>query len=88
MMWGNGYNMMGWGWLASIVVLVLVVAAVIAIIRMLPGRANSAAPPAPPAQPAAAGGAKTPRQILDERYAEGALTTEEYRERIQNLGSA
>jgi len=28
----------------------------------------------------------TPRQILDERYARGDLTTDEYRERIENLG--
>jgi len=28
----------------------------------------------------------TPRQILDERYARGELTTEEYRERVETLG--
>lgn len=37
---------------------------------------------------AASGGvaAKTPRQILDERYAKGELTTQEYTERLTVLG--
>jgi len=32
------------------------------------------------------GGAPSPKQILDERYARGELTTEEYRERVTTLG--
>ncbi|MGA6093785.1 SHOCT domain-containing protein [Microbacterium sp. NPDC079356] len=28
----------------------------------------------------------TPKQILDERYAKGELTSEEYRERLATLG--
>ncbi len=31
---------------------------------------------------------QTPRQILDERYTKADLTTEEYLERVEHLGSA
>ncbi len=83
-MWGYGYNMMGWGSVVGAVILVLVVVAVIVVLRLLLGRANN-----PVGAPqSVAGGTPTPRQILDERYAKGDLTTEEYLERIKHLGSA
>ena len=83
-MWGYGYNMMGWGWLIGAVLVVLVVIAVIVVLRLVPGRVNR-----PAVGPmSAAGGTPTPRQILDERYAQGDLTTEEYLERVKHLGSA
>lgn len=87
-MWGNGYTMMGWGWLAGAVVVILIVVAVIVVVRMLPGRTNPSVPREQNGSLPAITLAKTPRQILDERYAHGDLTTEEYRERIENLGSA
>ncbi len=34
------------------------------------------------------GAVQTPGQILDERYAKGDLTTEEYLERVKHLGPA
>ncbi len=89
-MWGNDYNMMGgsWGWFAGVGLLFLVVIAVIIVYRMIPSRATHPATLIHPSPSAPAGGAQTPRQILDERYAKGDLTTEEYRERLKNLGSA
>lgn len=83
-MWGYGYNMMGWGWLAGVVVVVLIVVAVVVVLRLVPGRVNHPAT----TPPSAAGSTQTPRQILDERYAKGDLTTEEYLERVKHLGSA
>jgi putative membrane protein len=83
-MWGYGYNMMGWGWLAGVVVVVLVVVAVILVLRLAPGRVSHTATAAPTTGSAT----PTPRQILDERYARGDLTTEEYLERVKHLGSA
>lgn len=83
-MWGYGYNMMGWGWLIGAVVIVPVVVAVIVLVRLLLGRQNH--PPVAPLSSAVAG--LTPRQILDERYAKGDITTEEYLERVKHLGSA
>ena len=38
--------------------------------------------------PPVMGAIQTPSQILDERYAKGDLTTEEYLERVMHLGSA
>ncbi|MHC5794862.1 SHOCT domain-containing protein [Lacisediminihabitans sp. FW035] len=83
-MWGYGYNMMGWGWLAGVVVVALVVVAVIVVLRLVPGRPNHSATVAPPA----VSPVQSPRQILDERYARGDLTTEEYLERVKHLGTA
>jgi len=75
MMWGYGYSGWGWMWVVGGVVVVGIVVLVVVLIR------NSMAPTRP-----AATVSSTPRQILDERYARGELTTEEYRERIETLG--
>ena len=81
-MWGYGYNMMGWSWVVGAVLIVLVVVAVIVVLRLVPSRTHH-----PLVNPqAAAGEALTPRQILDERYAKGDLTTKEYLERVKHLG--
>lgn len=75
-MWGYGYNMMGWGWLiGAVVVALLVIVAVIVVFRLIPGRANPS-------------GSATARQILDERYAHGDITTDDYLERVKHLGGA
>lgn len=81
-MWGYGYNMMGWGWLIGAVLIVLVVIAVVVVLLLAPGRTNRAAV----APTSVASATPTPRQILDERYAQGDLTTEEYLERAKHLG--
>ncbi|MEC5169553.1 SHOCT domain-containing protein [Glaciihabitans sp. GrIS 2.15] len=83
-MWGYGYNMMGWGLLAGVIVVALVIVAVIGVLRLLPTRLNHSSISLPPVARAV----QTPRQILDERYAKGDLTTEEYLERVKHLGSA
>ncbi len=83
-MWGYGYNMMGWSWLIGAVILVLVIVGVFVVLRLIPRRTNH---PPVAAAPIAIGG-PTPRQILDERYAKGDLTTEEYLERVKHLGLA
>ena len=76
--------MMGWGLLAGVIVVTLVVVAVIVVLRLLPTRLNRSSISLPPV----AGAVQTPRQILDERYAKGDLTAEEYLERFKHLGSA
>ena len=83
-MWGYGYNMMGWGRLAGVLVVALVIVVIILGFRLFPGRANHPPTPLLPV----AGAQQTPRQILDEGYAKGDLTTEEYLERVKHLGSA
>ena len=83
-MWGYGYNMMGWGLLSGVIVMALVIVAVIVVLRLLPTRLNHSSISLPPV----AGAVQSPHQILDERYAKGDLTTEEYLERVKHLGSA
>lgn len=78
MMWGYGYNGWGWMWLVGAVVLVCIVVLVVILVR------NSMAPSR--ARQAATTGSAAARHILDERYARGELTAEEYREMLKNLG--
>lgn len=73
MMWGYGFAMMLFG----LLVVVGLVFLGLALIRGLSGRTRPATQPAPPRA--------TGRQILDERYARGEVTTEEYQERLRGL---
>ena len=81
MMWGD-FGMSGWFWGFGVLVVIGVVILLIVLIRML---SNPRTTP-PQAGPTAAGGTPSPKQILDERYAKGELTTDEYRERVSALG--
>ena len=84
--WNYGNNMMGWGWLIGaiivVVIVVVLIVAVVIVVRLVSGRPSHHAPLP------MAGSTPTPRQILDERYAKGDLTSEEYLERVKHLGSA
>ena len=83
-MMGDGFDMgsMWWFWLfgfllvAGVVVLVVLVA--------LAARGGIATGPPPPA-PGGPPGRSRARQILDERFARGELTTEEYQDRVRAL---
>lgn len=85
MMWGHGWDM-GWWWLFGLLILVgiaLLVACILLAVRLFSGasgRGEGSGAPGPRSGPSQA------RQILDERYAKGELTTEQYREQIQVLG--
>jgi putative membrane protein len=78
-----GEHMSGWAWgwmwvggsVLLIVLLALVALAVVAVVR-------SSRPPDPSSQ------TSRPQRILDERYARGELSTEEYRERQQALNAS
>lgn len=79
MMWGYGFNGGAWMWAIGGLVVIGVVVLVVVLIR------NSTAVTTRAGTTAAAM-TSTPRQILDERYSRGELTTEEYRERVETLG--
>jgi putative membrane protein len=83
-MWGYSSDMMGsgWGWLIGALLIVLIALAVIFVFRVAPRHANGFS------GEGSGGPGQSPRQILDERYARGDITTEEFRERLKNLGSA
>lgn len=79
MMWGN-YGMSGWSWgFGALVVIGVVILIIVLLRRQSPPRMDT-----PRTSPPVA--ASTPKQILDDRYAKGELSTEEYRERIAALG--
>jgi putative membrane protein len=67
----------GWGWLWMIAWLALIVAALFLVIRLSQGSSGHA-PSAPEARPG-------PLQILEERFARGEISEQEYRERRRVL---
>lgn len=83
-MMGNGYAMgMWWYWLFGLLVVLGISLLVVVLVRVLgrggvnqSGSAGLGGPPPGPSQA---------RRILDERYARGELSTEEYREHLQVL---
>jgi len=85
MMWGYGWDM-SWSWLFALfglLVLVGIVLIVVLLVRLFGGAGShgggsGVTGPAP--------GRSRARQILDERYATGEITAEQYREQIQVLG--
>lgn len=76
---GYGYNMMsnGWGWIMMLGIIVLFTLAVIAFIKYIQRTGHLS--------PAAEGNLAV--QILDERYARGEITDEEYKKKKIELRS-
>ena len=87
MMFGYGYGM-GWMWLWGLLAVVGILVLVFVIVRVTSGGIKRNDTSVNSASGTGAVGRSTPRQILDERYAKGELTTEEYRERLAVLGES
>lgn len=82
MMWGYGWDM-GWMWLFGLLMLAGIVLLIVLAVRVVSGGSSRSV------GPGAAGltsGPSRARQILDERYAKGELTADQYREQVQVLG--
>jgi putative membrane protein len=73
---------MGWYWLFGALLLLGLTLLVVVAVRGLLGGVGRGGPTVAGDQPAG----RQARNILDERYARGELSTEEYRERLQDLG--
>jgi putative membrane protein len=86
MMLGNGFGM-EWGWLFGALVVVGLVLVAVVVVRVFAGGYKGAATGAATASQEVPGAGTSARQILDERYAAGELSTEEYEERLRVLGS-
>jgi putative membrane protein len=85
----DGYgSMMGWTWLFWLLLIIgIVLLGIVAVRAFSSGITRGRTGPGPgPGQPGATDGG-TARRILDERYARGEISTEEYRERLEVLGN-
>lgn len=82
MMWDTGS--MGWSWGFGLLAIAGVGMIVSVVIRLLSSKSGNAAPPSRPnpgpSEPTRA------RLMLDERFARGELTTEQYRDQVRILG--
>jgi putative membrane protein len=90
MMYGYGGGM-GWAWVFGLVALVGITLLVVLMVRLFAGGVERKTPdprnaPDPRTTPAVLPGRSPARQILDERFARGDLTAEQYREQVQVLG--
>lgn len=87
MMWGYGQGM-GWMWLWVPLLLVGVAMLVFLAVRVFGGGVRGGYGPTGPQGPGGPppiGGSRA-RQILDERFARGELTADQYREHLKVLG--
>ena len=73
--WYTGWGGMGFGSIFMIVPLILLIAAIVFLVRWAGGSRDEA-----PRQ-----GARSPREILDERFARGEIDHEEYQSRRKLL---
>ncbi len=80
---GMGFGM-GWAWLFGLLMLVGLVLLVVLLVRVLGGGVTGSPQSGNRAQDGPRPGRA--REILDERYARGEMTTDEYRERLTGLG--
>lgn len=82
-MYGNGSGMGGWMFF-GVLMMVGVVLIVVVVVRVIGGGVRGTNEPARPAvRPESEA-----RRLLDERYARGELSTEEYQERLRVLGQS
>lgn len=82
MMWGYGTNM-GWMWLWGLLLVIGIALVVLVAVRLFAGGASYGGPPPPGGLNS---GRSRARLILDERFARGELSAEQYREQLQVLG--
>ena len=87
MMWGYGQGMV-WIWLWALLLLIGIALLVLLAVWVFGGGVrNGYGPPGPQGQsgPPRAGGSRA-REILDERFARGELTADQYRQQLKVLG--
>ena len=83
-MWGYGFNT-GWMWLFWTLSLVVIGLIVFVVVWAVNGGAGREVRSDHTGQLQRPPGRSTSRQILDERYAKGELTADEYREHLRVL---
>jgi len=74
---------MGWMWFIWPIMILVIVLVVVLLVRGSGGGTNRGSGSAPPPGPVT--GRTRAQEILDERYARGELTDEEYQDRLRQL---
>lgn len=82
-MMNDGMGGMGLMWIFGLLVLVGVIVLAVVLVKALTGGLSNTGEPGTSRGAAPVGGRG--REILEERYARGELSAEEYRERLQML---
>ncbi|KUG52607.1 SHOCT domain-containing protein [Kocuria sp. CPCC 205292] len=86
MMWGDGMGGgMGWMWLFWLLLILGTVVLVVVLVKALTGGSGGGTRQGGSAPPPTGAGPRRSREILEERYARGEISTEEYRERLRTL---
>ncbi len=85
-MMGSFGSGMGSMWLFALLALAGITLLVILVVRLLGGGLNRGRPAGGDVHGDGTPSRSRARQILDERFARGELTIEDYRERLQALG--
>ncbi|TFD32261.1 SHOCT domain-containing protein [Cryobacterium cryoconiti] len=86
MMWGYNGGL-GWTVLFGLITIVSVVTLIVLAVRLSAGSRDRREPGPPSGAPyAGTPGRSRARQILDERFAAGELTQEQYLEQVRALG--
>ncbi len=85
----GGWGMGGWGLLFGVLLLAGLVILIVLVVRVVGGgvRQDRGGTPSDPYGRPDSGPGRA-RQILAERYARGEIDTEEYHDRLQNLGES
>ena len=85
MMNGSGMGGMGLMWVFGLLMLVGVIVLIVVLVKAFSGRSQNTAGPDNSRGPGTGPGRGRGREILEERYARGELSTEEYQERLRTL---
>ncbi|VEH41179.1 Predicted membrane protein (DUF2078) [Kocuria rosea] len=85
MMWGDGMGWgMGWMWVFWLLLILGTVVLIFVLVKTFTGGSGGGTRQGGSAPPTGAGPRRS-REILEERYARGEISTEEYRERLRTL---
>ncbi|WP_438612675.1 SHOCT domain-containing protein [Kocuria cellulosilytica] len=76
---------MGWMWLFWLLLILGTVVLVVVLVKALTGGSGGGTRQGGSAPPPTGAGPRRSREILEERYARGEISTEEYRERLRTL---
>lgn len=85
-MMNGGMGGMGWMWIFWLLLIVGTIVVVVVLVKAFKGHTSGSAPSRDRASaPSPGTGSLRARQILEERFARGEISTEEYRERRRAL---